>query len=343
MNVTALNKFVVTFLDENEGAEDLVGLWKDNENQKEVRKLCKSSDSGGKRKKDPSHPKRPKSSYMFFCEENRPLVKNDLGDDAKTTDITRELGKRWNSLKARLEKGEKNAKAEMAKHEKSHEDDKARYEKEMESYTPPDDFESPQKGRRGKKRKDGPKNAKSAYMFFCDSNRAAVKKYLGEDVKVTEITRELGKRWNDLKSDENRADELEGYKKQAAEDKARYESEKVNTASAAKTPTKKAPEKKEPVKGKKAVAKSSSKKTSKSTEKKGKNGKKATVKSSDKKLSDKKQTGYHVFCADHREEVKDGNPKWTPRQVTSELSKRWKALSAEEQKAYKNRAVGTKA
>ena len=44
--------------------------------------------------------KRPRSAYIFFCQENRPIVKERLGAGARATEVTSKLGKLWRELKA---------------------------------------------------------------------------------------------------------------------------------------------------------------------------------------------------------------------------------------------------
>jgi hypothetical protein len=83
--------------------------------------------SKGKKKgaKDPNKPKKAKSSYIFFCSVMRATVKDDMDDDAKAVDVTRELGRRWRELSDE----DKKPYQEMA------EADKQRYADEMESYS----------------------------------------------------------------------------------------------------------------------------------------------------------------------------------------------------------------
>jgi len=76
-------------------------------------------------------PKRGKSAYIFFCAKKREEAKANLGEGAN---VTSELGRMWNSLKASTESADKkfleSLKAEAA-------NDKTRYNKEMEDYVSP--------------------------------------------------------------------------------------------------------------------------------------------------------------------------------------------------------------
>ena len=58
---------------------------------------------------------------------------------------------------------------------------------------------SPQK----KKDPNAPKRGLSAYMFFCQEQRQALKQEK-PDMKVTEITSELGKRWRALPEEDKK-------------------------------------------------------------------------------------------------------------------------------------------
>ena len=72
--------------------------------------------------------------------------------------------------------------------------------------------------KKGRKTSDkdpnSPKRGKSAYIFFCAAMRPEVKEELGEEGKSL-IMSELGKRWKELKEDDDRADELTDYTKMA--------------------------------------------------------------------------------------------------------------------------------
>ena len=102
-------EFVANFITNNSDDENILENWMtDEENSKEIEKIIKTAkktstkNSTEKKVKDPNKPKRGKSSYLFFCADNREKVKEDLeqkGEDFKATDVTKELGKRWAILK----------------------------------------------------------------------------------------------------------------------------------------------------------------------------------------------------------------------------------------------------
>ncbi len=224
----------------------------------EQKKLSKSTKKT-KSIKDPDAPKRGKSAYIYFCNANREIVKNELGNDLKTTEITKELGARWNKLKESTKAADKKL---VAVYEQQAKQDKERYDGEMQGYERPSDDEleekTAKKGKNGKVKKvkdpSAPKRGKSAYIFFCADMRDTVRSELGNDSKATEVTKELGVRWNKLKESTKVSDKklLTKYEKMATDDKGRYEKEKSDASSGdesvkkqSKKPSVKKPKKKE--------------------------------------------------------------------------------------------------
>ena len=93
-------------------------------------------EQGNKGKKDPDAPKRGKSGYLFFCSAKRLDVKEELGEDAKTTEITSRLGELWTELKNDESRGE-----ELELYLQMATDDKERYVAEKADYTSNDSSE----------------------------------------------------------------------------------------------------------------------------------------------------------------------------------------------------------
>lgn len=78
--------------------------------------------------KDPAKPKRPKSSYLFFCDKARPkLMQKMTKNDTKINlgEIAKQLGKKWK----KLNEEDKLPYVELSKK------DKMRFENAMEKYT----------------------------------------------------------------------------------------------------------------------------------------------------------------------------------------------------------------
>jgi hypothetical protein len=185
----------------------------------------KGKGKGSKKKSDPNAPKGKKSSYIFFCSENREAAKTEIGNDGKATDVTKLLATWWNELKADEDRSD-----ELEKYNKMAADDKLRHDQETEEYAPPSDGDEQvvEKKKSGSKKKsdpNAPKGKKSSYIFFCSENREAAKTEVGNEGKATDVTKLLATWWNELKADEDRSDELEKYNKMAADDKLRYEQE----------------------------------------------------------------------------------------------------------------------
>jgi len=295
-----LNKFVIEFFSSHnlKNAEE---SWLSTSVQSPLKSLLNKN----ARVKDPAEPKRAKSAYLFFCVENRDVVRADLGEDSKATEITKELGVRWNALKANPKKA-----SELLRLEKLSAEDKKRYSTDMESYVPPPNSE------KGKVKRTGPKRANSAYLYFCNANRDKVRETLrkerGEDPKATQVTKELGLLWNKAKESGNVAE----YDKLALLDKKRYFSEKDGSS---------------PKEHKKEVKSAPVKKPVSKKEVKPK----VEVKKEEEEVVDtpKKLNGYQLFCAKRRPELKKEFPDEKTIDITRRLSVEWKSLSKEEQQS----------
>lgn len=325
--IKKLNNLVSSFLTENEGSGDLESNWLTPAIQKQIKSLF-SNKAEGRKHKDPNAPKRGKSAYLWFCSEHRDAVKTDLGNDAKATDITTELGVRWNKLK-----NDKKRAKELTKYEKLAGEDKSRYETEKNQYVPPPNDSDDGRKKRKKCDKTGPKRAKSAYLYFCDDKRNAVKT-ASPEMKATDVTTKLGQLWNELKADNKRSAELKKYEAMAAEDKARYDSEKEAPSTQTKNKVS-APKKGSAKATVAAPKKSSAKAPAKSTKK---NKSEETEEVVDEPTTSKKggkQSNYQAFCSARRDELKQGNPNMKPSDITKKLSEEWKELSAEEKESWK--------
>jgi hypothetical protein len=100
--------------------------------EKELRRLLagvkalNSGKTGRTRKtKDPNHPKRSRSAYIIFCNENRSSVQTS-NPDLGAKDITRKLATMWKALPDK----------KRVPYDKKAAADKVRYETEMAAYKP---------------------------------------------------------------------------------------------------------------------------------------------------------------------------------------------------------------
>ena len=166
---------------------------------------------GRRRKKDPNAPKRAKSAYLFFCNEEREVVKKDH-PDFKATETTAELGSRWNTLKADSSRSK-----EMEKYAKMASDDKVRYQKDITktSVDQSDSVEKPAEPKKPVTKKAVVGSKKSVqkksdvvetkqlvgYQGFCQSHRDKVKKDFPKET-ATNITKRLATMWKSLSVDE---------------------------------------------------------------------------------------------------------------------------------------------
>ena len=132
-----------------------------------------------KKKSKSNSPKRARSSYIFFCKENREEV-SGLG--LKNTEILTKLGEMWKGLSDKKKK----------KYIKMADDDKERYEEEMKLYVPSEGEE-----KKKKSKKSVTKRSPSAYMLFCKDHREKVKTDK-PDMKFGDITKTLGEMWRNL-------------------------------------------------------------------------------------------------------------------------------------------------
>ncbi len=155
-----------------------------------------------KRKKDPNHPKRPKTAFMFFSIATRPVVLSEM-PGISFTDIGSEIGRRWGEL-------DENEKVEYMQQAEA---DAARYHKAMQNYDKP-----PVEYIKGKRRKDpnAPKRAMSAYLYYCDEFRQMVRSE-NPSKSIAEVAKILGEMWRALPEDQKTP-----YREKAAKDRARY-------------------------------------------------------------------------------------------------------------------------
>jgi hypothetical protein len=97
MKTKNISKFILDFIEDNKDSnlDDLKNKLESKNTQNDLKKLLNKNI---KTVKDFNKPKRGKSSYLYFCEDNRDKVKEDFpGYDNKK--IVTELGIRWNKFK----------------------------------------------------------------------------------------------------------------------------------------------------------------------------------------------------------------------------------------------------
>jgi hypothetical protein len=290
-----------------------------------------------KREKDPNAPVRPRTSYILFCSEQRPVLK-EANPTLSATEITSELGRQWKAL----------APANRVKYDKSAAEDKERYNAEMKNYIPPEGIVV---SKRAKKPKDpnAPKRALSAYMFFCNDRRAQVKEE-NPSMNGPQVVTELGRLWREL-SDEDKVP----YNAKHEEDKQRYEAEKaagsnVPPVESSSRTAKKQPEKPktQPILPTRTTAKPAGKAAgtgavlaptpvASSVQKKA-SPPPAKGKAPAKSAVQKESAGFSLFSEEQLDDIETEHPDWNEKQTKAELNKRWKELTEDDRQAYEDDA-----
>lgn len=206
-------QYLVDFIKEH-GDNDLQTKWLEQES--DFKKGFKKSEKKSENKKIKGAPKKNKTAYNIFCSEERLKVKND-NPDLSNKEIFSEMAVRWNALKDsdpdRYEYFQKLA-----------EQDKQRYQTEKDNFVPTEETVEGSKKKSKKEKSDGPKKAKTAYMFFCEHERKIVIKEKPE-LGAKDILVELGARWKNLK--ENDSKKIKSYEAMAEKDKKRFQNEKA--------------------------------------------------------------------------------------------------------------------
>ena len=278
--------------------EDILTVWDEavEEAKEKLESIVQKFKPKSKRKKGKKNgPKRPKSAYIFFCQDKRPEVR-EQNPEMKATEVTKELGAMWNEIK---ETDDALDYFNLAK------EDKVRYNQELEN-TPvvtseDDEQEKPKKKKKNKK--DGPKKAKSAYIFFCQENRAEVKEK-NDELNPKEITSELGRLWNLIKG----TNKAQKYIDMAEEDKERYKNESNNEETKEEPKEKKKPKKQLP--------------------------KKKEDKEDKEEKKPKKMTAYNLFCKEKFDDVQEDFPTLKKKDIRAKLSEMWKDIKENDKDTF---------
>ena len=91
-----INSFVSDFLNEYDRTGLLLKKWTSVKNQRKLKKFLKDN------QKDPLKPKRGKSGFLYFCDEQRPILKEN-NKNITVKEIVSQLGKLWRQLKDKNE------------------------------------------------------------------------------------------------------------------------------------------------------------------------------------------------------------------------------------------------
>jgi len=159
-------------------------------------------------KKNDNNPKpRGKmSAYAFFLQVYRSELKQkNPNESVNFAEFSKRCAEKWKNMDERTKKRYN----DMAMQ------DKARHDKEMLSYIPVGED-----GKRKRRKRDpnAPKRALSAFFWYCGDERPAVKAALNNTNSVSQVAKELGRRWALI-----RPDQKARFEAMAAKDKIRYE------------------------------------------------------------------------------------------------------------------------
>lgn len=125
MFIENINKFVLEFIEINKSNENIDELWTCKKNQQLLLKTLKKNNV---KIKDPEKPKRGKSAFLFFCDENRKKIKKKY-PEMSVKEIVSKLGTDWQILK------DSNSE-EIDRYEQMSIKDRNRYKNEMRTYIP---------------------------------------------------------------------------------------------------------------------------------------------------------------------------------------------------------------
>eukprot|EP00980_Cylindrotheca_fusiformis_P008004 scaffold1706_cov116-Cylindrotheca_fusiformis.AAC.7 len=247
----------------------------------------------------PPAPKRPLSAYLHFCAERRPEVSSRV---KSLGSISKELARLW----AEVSEEEREPYNELAKTGKAaYEVAKAKWTTECQEILKKEGSAARLTSNGVKKvtkGSNGPKRPLSAYMFFCRDKRAAVSK---ECSSLGETSKELARLWALTSPTERKP-----FEKLAAQDKERYEREKLE----GETPPQQA----------------------------SKRSRAPAGKADKKKTPTKKKRGpsaYMLFCAEHRGEIVDDSGNKLPLgETTKRLAKMWNECNDEDRAKYNAKA-----
>ena len=156
-----------------------------------------------KKKSRKSSGKRAKSAYLFFCKEQRPIIKEE-DPDMSPREIMKELGKRWKDAK----------KGDISKWQNLANQDRQRILSDTED-TDETKKSTTKKSKSATKKSPTKKSTKKkkiyAYKFWVSQNRRIIKEET--ELSGASLTKELSKRWKSLTKEEK-----EEWKNKAQED-----------------------------------------------------------------------------------------------------------------------------
>ena len=96
MKTKNISKYILNFIKENKNDEKITDNWKTKENLIAFEKILKKENKN--KSKDVNKPKRGKSSFLYFCDEYKSIIKKDF-PDYTNKQIISYLGVLWKDYK----------------------------------------------------------------------------------------------------------------------------------------------------------------------------------------------------------------------------------------------------
>jgi hypothetical protein len=128
-----------------------------------------------KPKRDTMAPKKPKSAYIFYCQDARQKIAQEFAEQKKEAPTPKQMMVRIGEMWKRVEQKDRKKYEEMALH------DKTRYEEESKAYKPSESEDSGEEVKKAPRKRveakdeDKPKRAPTAYAIFTRENSARLK------------------------------------------------------------------------------------------------------------------------------------------------------------------------
>ena len=159
-------------------------------------KKTKTQTKTTRKSKSKSKSKKAKSSYMFFCAEMRPKLKEEF-PEMSAKDIMVALGKSWKEAK----QGDTSKWDELAKQDKERVKAEETDSEEIKAETDSEEESSPKKKSASPKKKSAsPKKRVYPYNFWAKLHRGEIGSSTG--LKGKELTKALREKWKELPKEE---------------------------------------------------------------------------------------------------------------------------------------------
>jgi len=295
--------------------------------QKELKKILKKSLKKYIKNRDIDKPKRPKTSFILFCDDERDNIKKDFPHYI-SRDIVTEQGKRWKELKnnnpERLKKYEELALIHKKRYLKSMEE----YENREKDFS--DDEEVDEKNIDPKEEKRKLKEIKKIEKLKLKEKEKEEKLKIKNKEKEQKLLTKVVKSKIVKKEDVKKEDVKKEYVKKEDVKKEDVKKEDVKKEDVKKEDVKKEDVKKEDVKKedvKKVISLEDSDSEEDNTE----------LKKIDKKVipvEEHKKYRFEIFCEKKTKKFKKQNPELTDDQIKKKIENKWKKLSEEKRQKY---------